>query len=56
MYRRYNSPFAKDSSELPKLAEKFLAPDCAGARGLTEDEIEKLKAIAARAVAQAPKP
>jgi uncharacterized protein YjbI with pentapeptide repeats len=41
---------------VPKLAAAFLAPDCAGARGLSEAEIAKLKAIAATAAPQAPKP
>ena len=40
--------FANDSPEVPKLAAAFLAPDCAGARGLTDGEIAKLKAIAAK--------
>jgi hypothetical protein len=43
------SPFAVNSPELPKLAAAFLDKDCAGARGLSEDEIAKLKEIAATA-------
>ena len=54
--RKQYWPFAKDSPEVPKLADKFLAPDCAGAGGLSEAEIANLKAIAARAAPQAPKP
>jgi hypothetical protein len=45
-------PFAKDSPEVPKLAEKFL--NCAGARGLSEAAIANLNAIAARTAPQAP--
>lgn len=39
------SPFASISPEKAKLAAAFLAPDCAGARGLSEAEIAKVKAI-----------
>jgi hypothetical protein len=48
------STFALDSPEVPKLA--FLDKDCAGARGLSEAEIAKVKAIRDRAPSPAPKP
>jgi hypothetical protein len=41
----YLSQFAKDSPEVPKLAADLLKPDCAGARGLSKDEIAELKTI-----------
>jgi uncharacterized protein YjbI with pentapeptide repeats len=50
------SPFASDSPEKSKLAAAFLDKDCAGARGLSEASITKLKEIAAPAAPQAPKP
>ena len=50
----YLSQFAKDSPEVPKLAADFLKPDCEGARGLTDAEIAKLKAISSRAPPAAP--
>jgi hypothetical protein len=41
-----NPPFAGDSREVPTLAAAFLDTEhCAGARGLSEDEIAELKAI-----------
>ncbi len=49
-------PFTQDSPEVPKLAAAFLHKDCAGARGLSEAEIAKLKAIRDRAPPPAPKP
>jgi hypothetical protein len=42
-------------SEVPKLAAAFLDKDCPGARGLTNDEIAKLKEIAAKPPPPAPK-
>jgi hypothetical protein len=38
--------FKKEASAKAKLASAFLKPDCAGAKGLTDEEIAKLKAIA----------
>jgi uncharacterized protein YjbI with pentapeptide repeats len=52
----WTSPFAENSPEVPKLAAAFLDKDCAGAHGLSDDDIAKLKEIAARAAPQAPKP
>jgi hypothetical protein len=49
------SPFGEDSPEVPTLAAKFLDKDCAGARGLSQAEIAKLKEIAAKAPPPAPK-
>ncbi|HMF06761.1 MAG TPA: hypothetical protein VKE72_07105, partial [Methylocella sp.] len=49
------SPFGRDSPEVPKLAAAFLKTDCAGARGLSEAEIARLKEIAAKAPPPAPK-
>jgi hypothetical protein len=49
------SPFTPDSPEVPKLAAAFLDKDCPGAHGLSRDEIEKLKAIVAKAPPPAPK-
>ena len=46
-----------DAKELPKLAATFLDTEhCAGARGLSEAEIAKLKEIAAKAPSPTPKP
>lgn len=50
------SGLGADSPEKAKLAVAFLDKDCAGARGLSEAEIAKLKAISARAPPPAPKP
>lgn len=50
------SKFSADSPEKAKLAAAFLAKDCAGARGLSEAEIAKLKAIRDSAAPPAPKP
>jgi len=44
------------SSELPALAAAFLGEGCAGARGLTADEIAKLKAIRDRPLPPGPEP
>lgn len=50
------SPFGPDSAEVPKLAAAFLdAEHCPGARGLRDDEIARLKEIAAKAPPPAPK-
>jgi len=54
--RYWYSPFASDSPETPKLAAAYLDKDCAGARGLSEAEIARLKAIRDRAPPPAPKP
>jgi hypothetical protein len=50
-----DSPFAKDSPDVPKLASAFIDKDCAGGRGISEAEIAKLKEIAAKAPAPVPK-
>ncbi len=50
------SPIAADSPEKPKLAAAFLDKDCAGARGLSEGEIAKLKAIRDSVPPPAPRP
>ncbi|MGH6848685.1 MAG: pentapeptide repeat-containing protein [Methylocella sp.] len=50
------SPFGADSPQKATLAAAFLEKDCAGARGLSEAEIAKLKAIRDRALPPAPKP
>jgi hypothetical protein len=49
-------PFGNDSPEVPKLAAAFLDKDCAGAHGLSESDKARLKALAAPAAPQAPKP
>lgn len=50
------SPFAPRSPEKAKLAAAFLDTEhCPGARGLSQDEIAKLKAIRDRANPQEPK-
>jgi hypothetical protein len=47
--------FGEDSPEVPKLAAAFpVLADCPGARGLTNDEIARLKAIRDRAKSQQP--
>jgi hypothetical protein len=45
----FYSSFGRDSPEVPTLAAAFLDNDCAGARGLSEAEIARLKEIAAKA-------
>ena len=53
----YVSPFGKDSAEKRKLAAAFLdEANCPGAHGLSEADKSALKAIAAPAAPQAPKP
>jgi uncharacterized protein YjbI with pentapeptide repeats len=49
-------PLARGSPEMPKLAAAFLDTEhCPGARGLSQAEIAKLKALAAKAPPPAPK-
>jgi hypothetical protein len=50
------SPFGNDSPEKVKLAAAFLDKDCAGARGLSDDEITEIKVIRDSAPPPAPKP
>jgi hypothetical protein len=42
------SPFKPDSPQQARLAAEFLKEDCAGARGLSEDTKEILKALSVR--------
>jgi hypothetical protein len=42
------SPFKYNSPQLARLEAEFLKEDCAGARGLSEDTKETLKALSLR--------
>jgi uncharacterized protein YjbI with pentapeptide repeats len=44
-----DSPFSRDSVEVPRLATNFLKDDCAGAHGLSDDARARLKALRDRA-------
>jgi len=46
--RDQGSPFKYDSPQLARLEAEFLKEDCAGARGLSEDTKEILKALSLR--------
>ena len=48
MLQHWRSPFRVDSVQPARLAAEFLKDDCAGARGLSEDTREILKALSLR--------
>jgi uncharacterized protein YjbI with pentapeptide repeats len=49
----FRSPFKSNSPQLGRLAAEFLKEDCAGARGLSENTKETLKALSLRVPASA---